>query len=136
VAITGWHVPSNAEWDTLQNFLISNGYNWDKSTIGNKIAKSLAAQTNWFLETAQGSIGNDLAGNNSSGFSALPGGYRGAPDEATAQFRLINTSGYWWSATQNQANDAFARGLNYQPMFPMGVLAGKMYGYSVRLIKN
>jgi len=27
VAPAGWHVPSRAEWDTLENYLIANGYN-------------------------------------------------------------------------------------------------------------
>ena len=32
LAPAGWHVPTDAEWDTLQNYLIANGYNWDGTT--------------------------------------------------------------------------------------------------------
>ncbi|MCK7533555.1 MAG: fibrobacter succinogenes major paralogous domain-containing protein [Marinilabiliales bacterium] len=40
VCPTGWHVPSYAEWITLQDYLIANGYNYDATaTTGNKIAK-------------------------------------------------------------------------------------------------
>ena len=28
----GWHVPSDAEWTTLENYLIANGYNYDQTT--------------------------------------------------------------------------------------------------------
>lgn len=41
----GWHVPTANEWTVLEKFLISAGNNWDGSATGNKIAKSLAAQT-------------------------------------------------------------------------------------------
>ena len=48
LAPAGWHVPTDAEWDTLENYLIANGYNWDGTTDSNKIAKSLAAKTDWY----------------------------------------------------------------------------------------
>lgn len=71
--------PTNAEWDTLENYLIANGYNWDGTKTGNnnKVAKSLTANMDWSLSTKDGAIGNNLTTNNKSGFSAFPGGYRG-----------------------------------------------------------
>ena len=42
----GWHVPSDAEWTTLENYLIANGYNYDGTTTGNKEHKlPLSPQT-------------------------------------------------------------------------------------------
>ena len=41
----GWHVPTDAEWTTLEEHLIANGYNYDGTTTGNKIAKSMASNT-------------------------------------------------------------------------------------------
>jgi len=76
IAPAGWHVPSDAEWDTLQNYLTAKGYNRDGTTTGNKIEKALAAKTDWVTYSTNGTIGSDLSKNNSSGFSALPGGYR------------------------------------------------------------
>jgi len=43
LAPSGWHVPTDEEWDTLQNYLMENGYSWDGTTGENKIAKSMAA---------------------------------------------------------------------------------------------
>jgi uncharacterized protein (TIGR02145 family) len=76
---TGWHVPDDAEWITLENYLIASGYNYDGTTTGSKIAKSLAATTSWAPTTATGAVGNTdfPLYRNKSGFSALPGGYRG-----------------------------------------------------------
>ena len=43
LAPVGWHVATDADWTQLQTYLIANGYNYDGSTTGNKIAKALAA---------------------------------------------------------------------------------------------
>src|ERR1035437_6837240 len=71
LAPTGWHVPTDAEWTTLTNYVTAN--------LGTSlnVAKALAATTDWTIDTYDaGAIGNDLSKNNSTGFSALPGGYR------------------------------------------------------------
>lgn len=72
----GWHVPSDAEWTTLEEYLIANGYNYDGTTTGNKIAKAVASTTGWNSSTNTGAIGNDQSLNNKSGFNAFPEGYR------------------------------------------------------------
>ena len=72
----GWHVPSEAEWTTLENYLIANGYNYDGTTTVDKIAKSMASTTGWNSSTELGAIGNDQSTNNSSGFNAFPEGTR------------------------------------------------------------
>jgi uncharacterized protein (TIGR02145 family) len=80
----------------LQNYLIAKGYNWDGTTANNKIAKALAAKTDWHADSTIGATGCDLTTNNRSGFSALPGGYRN--DEGL--FFGIGKCGYWWSAPE------------------------------------
>jgi uncharacterized protein (TIGR02145 family) len=72
----GWHVPTDTEWTALENFLIANGYNYDGTTIDNKIAKALASISDWDLSTNPGAIGNNLSLNNGSGFNGFPDGYR------------------------------------------------------------
>jgi uncharacterized protein (TIGR02145 family) len=72
----GWHVPTDAEWFTLQNHLIANGYNYDGSTTENKIAKSMASTSGWDERTEEGVPGNNSMSNNRSGFNAYPVGYR------------------------------------------------------------
>ena len=72
----GWHVPTDAEWTTLEEYLIASGYNYDGTTTGNKIAKAMASNTGWNSSTNTGAIGNDQSLNNSSDFNAFPEGYR------------------------------------------------------------
>lgn len=73
----GWHLPSDAEWTQLENYLANNGHNYDgtKGGVGAKIAKSLASETGWNSSSVEGAIGNTgfPEYRNKSGFSALPG---------------------------------------------------------------
>jgi len=133
LAPKGWHVPTDAEWTTLENYLIANGYNWDGTTTGNKIAKSMAAKTDWETSaTLPGAIGNDLMKNNRSGFSALPGCYRGID----GNFYLCGILGFWWSATERDASTAYYRDLSYFVDTFIGYNYNKSCGLSVRLLRD
>ncbi len=127
----GWHVPSKEEWVTLEYYLIDNGYNWDGTTANNKIAKSLAAKTGWKSSSQQGVIGNDPATNNSSGFSALPGGYR-----YKGKFDDISRTVRYWSATKKDSLDAYHRTLNWNYKFLARGGFCKSNGWSVRLLRD
>ena len=106
---SGWHLPSNSEWQQLEDYLIANGNNYDGTTTGDKIAKSLAATTLWNSSTNTGAIGNNLSLNNKSGFSALPGGSRANDGD----FYDIGNYGNWWSSTENLSDYAWGRSLGY-----------------------
>lgn len=135
LAPEGWHIPTAAEWDTLQNYLISNGSNWDNSTSENKIAKSLASNINWHMSTNTGAVGNSLYENNSTGFSARPGGTR-----AEGNYRLMEYYGYWWSSTKRESSmfgaSASARKLCYLNDFLDESYLYLDHGHSIRLIKD
>ena len=131
IAPAGWHVPTDAEWTTLENYLIANGYNYDGTTTGNKIAKALAATTDWNTDNGSGTIGNDLTKNNSSGFTALPGGSR----SGGGAFNDVGV-GYWWSSTEATTAGAWGRGLYYYDDGLGRGFSTKSLGFSVRCIKD
>ncbi len=98
VCPTGWHLPTNDEWIQLKDYLIANGYNWDGSASGNKCAKSLASQNEWIYSSTEGAIGNTNAPNNTSGFNALPSGYRDAYDRGGEFYpETIGGQARFWS---------------------------------------
>ena len=132
LAPEGWHVPTDADWDTLQNYLIANGYNWDGTTTGNKIAKSMASKTDWMSSSVEGTPGNDMSSNNSSGFSALPGGSR----DYDGLFHIQSNDGYWWSATELGASLAWNRNLFYEIDDLLRDNSFEGCGFSVRLVKG
>ncbi len=133
---SGWHVPTDAEWTVLENFLIQNGYNYDGTTTGNKIAKSLASATGWTSSTDPGTVGNNDYPNkrNASGFTGLPGGLRvGSGDSG---FGYVGTEGEWWSSTSYSTTTAWNRSLFYLNSKVGRYSPNKKNGYSIRCLKN
>jgi uncharacterized protein (TIGR02145 family) len=133
IAPLGWHVATDSEWTVLQNYLITNGYNFDNSKTENKIAKSLSATTNWSLDTYVGAVGNDLSKNNSSGFNALPAGYRFYQD---GTFIGLNGFTIWWTSSEQSNDKAWYRAINYGSIGLVTIYSPKNQGYSIRCIKD
>ncbi len=132
LAPIGWHVPDTSEWTELENYLIVNGYNWDGTTSGNKIGKSMAAKTDWITSNEEGNVGNNLSTNNSSGFSALPGGFR----YRYTNFYNQGFHGYWWSTTEFNDSEVYNRFLRYDYEPLLNSFSLKLCGFSVRLVKD
>jgi uncharacterized protein (TIGR02145 family) len=82
----GFHVPSDEEWTVLENALGGS------SVAGTALKSSAADSPPW-------------DGSNSSGFSALPGGYRNYYNGA---FYDLGYGGYWWSSSPS-GSDAWLR---------------------------
>lgn len=129
-----WHIPTDAEWTTLENYLISNAYNYNETTSGNKIAKALAANANWLSSTIVGAVGNTdyLEKRNITGFNALPGGYR----YFNGSFKSPGDCSYWWSATSLDSNFAWQRSLFYNHRNLCTGINNKHFGFSVRCVKD
>jgi len=87
---SGWHLPSDAEWTTLEN------------TVGSSTAgKKLKSTSGWNYD------GN---GTDDYGFSALPGGFGYSGGD---YFYYAGGFGRWWSATEYNASNAWHRLMGY-----------------------
>jgi len=130
----GWRVPSDAEWTTLENYLIANGYNYDGTTEGNKIAKSMASTTDWNVSTVEGSPGNDQSPNNNSGFNAFPTGTR----YPVSSFGNNGHRSYFWSSTEGSVNStsAFYRLFGKEWIYLNSENSTKQFGFSVRFVSG
>jgi uncharacterized protein (TIGR02145 family) len=133
LAPAGWHVPTDDDWTILENYLIANGYNYDGTKDVDKVAKSLCAKTNWVLSSEAGTPGAAPENNNSTGFTALPGGYRYYNN---GYFYDIGKYGNWWSSTENSGNFAYYRYLycSYKDLHRYNDF--KEHGFSVRLVRD
>jgi len=129
---SGWHVPSDAEWTTLTNYLSANSTYWCGSN-SSYIAKSLASTTSWNSSTTTCAVGNNLSANNSTGFSALPGGYR---YYGGGSFLLLGFGGYWWSSTEGDGSNAWTRDLGCGYAHVGRSSYDKRYGFSVRCLRD
>jgi uncharacterized protein (TIGR02145 family) len=142
IAPAGWHVPADTEWVALEVYLTRNGYDWDETVptilnshyINNKIAKSLAAKTDWQTwSSTPGAIGNDLTKNNRSGFSALPAGYRYGGD---GYFEYQGNFCAWWSTYKGTAGALYWE-LDYaESSLMLDYDSLGINGCSIRLIRD
>ena len=109
----GWHVASDVEYQTLEQFLGMDplqlsAYEWRGTDQG----AQMKSTTGW-------ATGQD--GTNTSGWSALPGGYRYGP---SGVFNNIGTLSYWWTSSFDPTN-AFYRRLD--GVDSTGVVMNKVY---------
>ena len=128
----GWHVPSDAEWTTLENYLIANDYNYDGTTTGNEIAKAMASITGWRSSTEIGAPGNDQSLNNSSGFNAVPEYYR----NFNGSFYDEGDNAIFWSSTEDDTNYPWSRNLKFNSSYLGRYYYDKRFGFSVRFVRD
>jgi uncharacterized protein (TIGR02145 family) len=113
LAPEGRHVSTDTEWTKLINYL------GGEAVAGSKIKSTLG----W----------NDKGnGSNTSGFTALPGGYR----FKNGVFNAIGYFGSWWSSTESYTYSAWFQSLRYDDDGIYRNNYGKQDGFSVRCLKN
>lgn len=135
----GWHVPSYAEWTALENYLIANGYNYDGTTTGNKLAKSLASKTNWASSPVVGAPGNNDYPDkrNSTGFNAFPAGYR---IHEEGYFDHLSIDCAWWTTDLDPVPSTLTYVFHWLMQYNQNSFMHSSYtsqmGFSVRCIKD
>lgn len=127
LAPLGWHIPTDAEWTLLTDFL------GGENVAGKKMKET--GTTNWATSTSYSS--------NQSGFTAVPGGQgyfnynfvAGTTPALTDLFKYKGNVAYWWSSTANQ-DLVWTRDVTYQSdgVVRSGVI--KKSALSVRCVKN
>lgn len=112
LAPNGYRVPTDVEWTKLTDYLGGE----------NKAGKKIKNTSGWR---------NDGNGTNSSGFSGLPGGQR----DSDGTFNSIG-GGYLWSSAENDAANAWYRGLSGWDGKVGRYYSNKRIGFSVRCLRD
>ena len=129
VCPNGWHLPSDAEWQQLHNYVMSQSQYWCGSA-SSKISKAMSSTTGWDTSTGTCVPGNNLSANNATGFSALPAGdYNGS-------YNFFRSFVKIWSATQENDTKAYNWRLNKDEVEMYRRSYYKTTAYSVRCVKN
>ena len=113
---TGWHVPSDAEWTELTDYLGGT------SVAGGKLKET--GTTHW--------ASPNTGATNETGFTALPGGSR----NIYGAFGNIGYYGHWWSATEYDATDAWYRNMLSNRSGVSSYNVSKEVGFSVRCVRD
>ncbi|RFZ95458.1 hypothetical protein D0C36_08025 [Mucilaginibacter conchicola] len=116
LAPKGWHIPTQAEWQALYNYI--GGTRED----GEKLKET--GTTHWV---------DGLRGSNTTGFTGLGGG--GLVFSSTGVFDSKGFDAYWWTATSKDATNSVYVDLYVKGYFEFqtGYIR---YGLSVRCIKD
>jgi len=116
VCPAGWHLPSDAEWTELTDYL------GGESVAGGKLKET--GTTHW--------ASPNTGATNETGFTALPGGFR----LSNGTFNDIGYLGYWWSATEYNATYAWYRSMYYNLSNVFRNYDDKEVGFSVRCVRD
>ncbi|MBK9273139.1 MAG: fibrobacter succinogenes major paralogous domain-containing protein [Flavobacteriales bacterium] len=124
----GWHVPTDAEWHQLEQFLgipsaelNSLGFRGAAQNAGGE----MKATTLWNAP--------NLGATDGSGFSGLPGGLRYG---GYGHFDGLGGNGYWWSASESSAASAWFRFLYFNNAGVYRSGYSKRFGFCVRCVRD
>jgi uncharacterized protein (TIGR02145 family) len=116
VCPTGWHVPTDAEWAVLTDYL------GGENVAGGKLKE--VGTTNW--------NSSNTGATNVSLFTGLPGGLR----INDGNYYDIGVFGIWWSSTEYNTGSALYRSLNYYDGGAYRSVTNKENGFSVRCLRD
>jgi uncharacterized protein (TIGR02145 family) len=116
VCPSGWHVPVDADWDSLSAFL------GGPDIAGGKMKTTGVVR--WWPE-------NEGA-TNESGFSALPGGYY----SIYGDYLNLGQGGGWWSSMEADHLEGSLRSLSYSNTLFNASHQKKYAGFSIRCLKD
>lgn len=125
----GWHLPSDAEWYQMTQYVSSQSEYWCDS-ISSNIASALAAATGWENSDSTCNVGNNQSANNATDFNALPVG------NFFGNYVGMGQSVSYWTTTE--ANDYYAHycALYYNRSDVLRTYTNKYGAFSVRCILN
>ena len=120
---TGYHVPTDSDWNKLVKFMHSGAdttiVGTQSTTAGTKLKKNDAL---WTTNT----------GTDDYGFSVLPGGYR----DSDGSFYDVRNYAFFWSATELDDGFAWDRSLNFFDGVVDRFSNNKSVGASVRCLRD
>ena len=129
VCPNGWHLPSEAEWQQLEDYMKS------QTIYSGGTAKAVAATTGWTVSYDPNTPGYEPSTNNASGFSALPAG----TNSMGGVCMLFGDQSTMWSTTElpeSSNTHAFGYSISYMLENAGRSTNNKSLTMSVRCVRN
>ena len=129
----GWHVPSDAEWTQLTDYVSSQStYRCGTGDNADNNAKALASKTtDWYSSDILCAVGHNPESNNETGFDAFPAGFY-----FSEGYTNSGGSALFISATETSTEKVWGRLLGYFYGNVNRTNNDKLRGYSVRCLKD
>lgn len=125
----GWHVPTDLEWQLAEAFLGVPASELGLVNVGRGVAENVGGRMKstiyWYAP--------NTGATNASGFSGRPGGLRNGD---SGIFSGLNTTGYWWSASEVSWDYAWFRTLHTGSAGVSRQNNTKRFGLCVRCIRD
>lgn len=133
VCPTGWHVPTDSEWNVLVKQLDPQADTINtNSSIQSQIAGGFMKEVG-DLQSGTGLWQSPNYGaTNSSGFTGLPGGYR----YSNGNYLNVGYGVTWWSASEDDTYTTWLRYLDYGDADVLRATNYKRNGSSVRCLRD
>lgn len=134
---TGWHVPAEADWVLLVNFLINNNQHLNTDNVGNALKS---------CRQVDSPLGGDCDtnvhprwdshfthyGTNEFGFNGLPGGRL----STSGVYDFMGLLGYFWTSEQQNSTEGKYRSLSRANGRLSSLSQEKNFGFSIRCVRN
>lgn len=131
-----WHVPSDAEWTELTDYIINNVEDIQRSNSGDKLKSC------WQINSPIGGDCNRAEhprwnshdihfGTDDVSFGLLPGGYYNV-----GTYGNLGSVGYWWTATLYTSTNVWHRRVTYNLGSIIRYDEKKTTGFSLRCVKD
>jgi uncharacterized protein (TIGR02145 family) len=120
----GWHLPTDAEYCTLTQFIDPTVNCGVTGYSGTDVGTKMKSTTGWY------GGGN---GTNASGFNGLPGGYL---NPNWGSFDQLTYNGFFWCSSGTYTNPSWIRRLYWDKGSINRDDYPESYGFSVRCVKN
>ena len=123
----GWHLPSDTEYKILEMYLGMtqaqvDAEGWRGTDQGGKLKE--AGTTHW--------ISPNTGATNSSGFTALPAGFR----STDGSFHYVGSYASFWSSSASSSSNAWRRHLSTSYSTVYRSSSTEAYGFSVRCLRD
>jgi uncharacterized protein (TIGR02145 family) len=128
---TGYHIPTNTEWDKLMRYVDGNtgtSSPYNSTTAG----KYLKAKEGWYDHcVSSGGEEDTYSGEDTYGFSALPGG-----GGYGSIFGNAGVIGHWWSSSEISNRSVYQQGISCGEAASCSVSEFKSYLFSIRCVRD
>ncbi|MBK8503709.1 MAG: fibrobacter succinogenes major paralogous domain-containing protein [Saprospiraceae bacterium] len=123
---SSWHVATDSDWtnliDVLDPVMVDPGAVGTQSTVAGSKLKE-AGTSHW---------SQNSGATNQSGFTGVPGGFR----DTDGIYYSLSDETFLWTATTDGMNAAFSRFMSKLNSHVHRLSGSKVFGYSVRCVKN
>ena len=129
VCPNGWHLPSEAEYTQMTEYVQSQSEYACNPNYANYVASAFAANEGWSTSPIECAPGYNLSANNATGFSAMPAGQWAQDPSGMYQYASL------WGAS-GDSSTAYSWNLMMNHPYPVVSYDMSEWAYSVRCVRN